>query len=66
MMPIIWAMKCRYSDIYELTNLLSYGTSKHNWCDVKGREAEVKVAQVVRLHDVHVDQVLCIALLYRD
>ena len=51
----------RSAEIIE--NLRANGAGKHYRRDVKGRETEVKVGLIFSLHDVHVDQVLCIALL---
>ena len=46
-----------------IENLRANGAGKHYRRDLKGRETEVKVDLIFSLHDVHVDQILCIALL---
>lgn len=46
-----------------IKNLRANGAGKHYRRDFKGRESEVKVGLVFCLHDIHVDQVLSIALL---
>ena len=43
--------------------LRANGTREHYWRDIELREAEVVAFRSFLLHDIHVNQVLCIALL---